>query len=177
MFCSIEEYLGRNAQAYYDVLAAVGRGSWHPEHDARPWIRFCLNAHYQQARTVAWRISAAEELWDRCEKLAQGRGLPARVTGPLCDAAQGLRLRNAVYRNAIAQSEGQEISEQVASLDLRRLVTSGLLDARGETRGRFYLGSPVLRREWQEVRSTRPKPEQLDLFADSAEQLRLITGP
>ena len=35
-FCSIEEYLGRNRQAYYDVLAQVGAGSWHPERDARP---------------------------------------------------------------------------------------------------------------------------------------------
>jgi Fic family protein len=177
VFCSIEEYLGRNTQAYYDVLAAVGQGSWHPEHDARPWVRFCLNAHYQQARTLEWRVSAAEELWDRCEKLAVERGLPARVTGPLCDAAQGLRLRNAVYRHALAQSEGYEISEQSASLDLRRLVKAGLLEARGETRGRHYLGSLDVRREWLAVRDTRPKPEQLDLFARPAEQLRLVTTP
>src|SRR5690606_34881018 len=41
-FCSIEEYLGRNTDAYYRVLAEVGQGSWNPHHDARPWIRFCL---------------------------------------------------------------------------------------------------------------------------------------
>jgi Fic family protein len=36
VFCSIEEYLGRNTQAYYDVLAQVGHGSWDPEGDAIP---------------------------------------------------------------------------------------------------------------------------------------------
>ncbi len=30
VFSSIEEYLGRNTQAYYHVLAEVGRGSWSP---------------------------------------------------------------------------------------------------------------------------------------------------
>ena len=30
MFGSIEEYLGANTQAYYDVLGTVGEGSWQP---------------------------------------------------------------------------------------------------------------------------------------------------
>lgn len=175
-FCSIEEYLGRNTQAYYAVLGDVGGPSWRPRGDARPWIRFCLNAHYQQARTLQWRVSAAEELWDRCELLATQHGLPSRVTGPLCDAAQGLRLRNSIYRHIVQDSEGYEVSEQTASLDLRRLVQKGLLVPRGQTRGRFYLGSPVVRHEWELVRRTRPKPELLDLFVKPTEQLRLISA-
>jgi Fic family protein len=51
VFSSIEEYLGRNTQAYYDILAEVGAGSWNPHRNARPWIRFCLTAHYRQAMT------------------------------------------------------------------------------------------------------------------------------
>ena len=35
-FCSIEEYLGRNTPAYYEVLATVGAGAWRPANDARP---------------------------------------------------------------------------------------------------------------------------------------------
>src|SRR6185295_7872251 len=31
VFSSVEEYLGRNTRAYYDVLAEVGRGSWQPQ--------------------------------------------------------------------------------------------------------------------------------------------------
>src|SRR4029079_14762163 len=46
-FCSIEEYLGRNTPEYYAVLTEVGNGKWQPQRDARPWIRFCLQAHYR----------------------------------------------------------------------------------------------------------------------------------
>ena len=53
VFCSIEEYLGRDTQTYYDVLAEVGAGSWHPERNATPWIRFILTAHLRQARLRA----------------------------------------------------------------------------------------------------------------------------
>lgn len=35
-FCSIEEYLGNNTPAYYQVLAEVGGGSWHPEETRGP---------------------------------------------------------------------------------------------------------------------------------------------
>src|SRR5579863_2942990 len=35
-FSSIEEYLGRNTQDYYKVLAAVGQGKWNPQNDTRP---------------------------------------------------------------------------------------------------------------------------------------------
>jgi Fic family protein len=176
VFCSIEEYLGANTQHYYDVLADVGRGSWHPRNDARPWVRFCLNAHYQQARTTQWRIRAAEELWERCEALAYKRGLPPRVTGPLCDAAQGLRLRNAIYRDAVEASEGYEVTDQTASNDLRKLVKADLLVAVGETRGRVYHGAPDTRAAWGAVRDTRPKPEHLDLFGAGPEQLSLMSA-
>jgi Fic family protein len=164
VFCSIEEYLGRNTQAYYDELELVGRGSWHPENDARPWLRFCLNAHYSQGRALQWRISATEELWGRCEAIVASEGLPSRAVGPLSDAAQGRRIRNTTYRHIVADAEGDQISDQSAGLDLKRLVASGLLESQGETRGRYYTASRSLREEWDAVRGTRPKPAQLDLF-------------
>src|SRR2546430_8694489 len=36
VFSSVEEYLGRNTEAYYSVLSDVGRGAWNPSNDARP---------------------------------------------------------------------------------------------------------------------------------------------
>lgn len=39
-FSSIEEWLGRNTDAYYKILAEVGEGSWRPEKSALPWVRF-----------------------------------------------------------------------------------------------------------------------------------------
>lgn len=85
-FLSIEEYLGRNTSAYYDVLTLVAQGSWNPARDARPWLRFCLTAHYRQARTLLRRIEETEALWDRCEQLARRHRLPDRTVGPLGDA-------------------------------------------------------------------------------------------
>jgi Fic family protein len=164
VFSSIEEYLGRNTEAYYKVLGEVGQGTWHPQNDARPWVRFCLNAHFQQVQTHLWRIREAEALWDRCEQLAAEHELPNRVVGPLSDAARGLRLRNASYRSAVIESTGDEIDVQTASRDLRALVERGLLESRGETKGRLYSGTPVLRQAFAEVRRMKPKREDADLF-------------
>ena len=45
VFCSIEEWLGRNTDSYYAILKEVGEGKWSPQNDALPWVRFCLRAH------------------------------------------------------------------------------------------------------------------------------------
>ena len=93
---SIEEFLGANTQAYYDILAKVGRGAWHPERDARPWVRFCLHAHYIQAASVLERIRDSERIWVAVDELREERGLPERVISSLFDAATGLRISQLV---------------------------------------------------------------------------------
>lgn len=138
IFCSIEEWLGRNTQAYYDVLAQVGQGSWHPENDALPWVRFCLVAHYQQASTLIKRNAEIGRTWDEIEKLANVHGLPERNQIVLMDAAFGYKVRNARYR------EEHEISEVVASRDLRRLCDIELLVPIGEKRGRYYVAGKAI---------------------------------
>lgn len=37
-FSSIEEWLGHNADDYYNVLAVTGRGRWQPDGSAHLWI-------------------------------------------------------------------------------------------------------------------------------------------
>jgi Fic family protein len=173
VFSSIEEHLGRNTEAYYSVLAEVGREAWSPSRDARPWVRFCLNAHSQQIQTHLWRIREAEALWDRCEGIVRERHVPDRAVGPLCDAARGLKLRNPSYRAAVHESTGDGIDVQTASRDLRTLVEAGLLQSQGETRGRVYVGTPVLREVYMAVRAMKPKRETVDLFP-SDRQLDLL---
>ena len=53
---------GRNTSAYYDLLSQVGRGTWQPENDSRPWVRFTLVAHLRQARTMLRRVRESERL-------------------------------------------------------------------------------------------------------------------
>lgn len=159
-FSSIEEFLGRNTQAYYDILAEVGQGAWHPERDAHPWIRFCLGAHEEQARRLLQRLQDIERLWELCSELASSRKLPDRVVAALVDAARGLRLRNSSYRAVLRASDGLDINDYTASRDLRALVDAKLLEPRGERRGRLYVGGPPLREAWMRVRSLRSTPSR-----------------
>ncbi len=137
-FASIEEYLGRRTQDYYDVLAEVGGGRWLPQRDARPWVRFCLTAHFRQARTLSRRVVQAEKLWNVLTELVDDHRLPERSVLALFDAAQGFRVRNTAYQ------EHADISEHSGGRDLKRLVDAGLLEPRGEKRGRYYVGTRAL---------------------------------
>lgn len=164
VFMSVEEYLGRNTQAYYDVLARVGGGSWQPERDTRPWIRFMLTAHLRQARTMLQRIKDSERMWTDLETLVRDLKVPDRSVMALFDAMIGLRIRNATYR-AYFEDTPEEITEATASRDLRQLVNAGLLDARGEKRGRHYVARPVLADIRRRVVQARPPREDTDPFA------------
>ena len=169
--CSVEEYLGRNTPDYYDVLADVGGGSWKPERDARPWIRFCLAAHYRQARTLLRRTDESELRWNAVERLVRDRGIPDRSISALFNAAMGYRVRNATYRTL-----AEDVSELVASRDLRALVDAGVLKPEGRGRGRTYTRTDELARLEQSIRIDRPQ-DQADPFDVAAEALRAQTVP
>jgi Fic family protein len=164
-FSSIEEYLGAHTPEYYAVLAEVGQGNWHPENNPRPWIRFCLTAHYIQARTQLQRIQEYEQLWVASSRLAEEHRLPDRVIGALGEAALGIRVRSATYRANVATTWGEDISELTASRDLRAIVTSGLFQPVGNTRARYYFASDRLKAEWNEIKSRRPARDDVDPFA------------
>ena len=136
---SIEEYLGANVEPYYDVLTEVGGGLWHPERDARAWVRFCLTAHFRQATTTLRRARRMDRMWVAAEEEAERHKLPDRCVSAIADAIYGVRIRNATYRRFA------DVSEQVASKDLKRLVDAGLIVAFGERRGRHYMASERLR--------------------------------
>jgi Fic family protein len=165
VFMSVEEYLGRNTQAYYDVLAEVGGGSWQPDRDSRPWIRFTLTAHLRQARTMVRRISESERVWSDLERLVAGRRLPERTIMALFDATIGLRVRNATYRSYFADSP-DEITDATASRDLRLLVEADLIEPRGQKRGRFYVARPELVRIRDAVSRQRDRRDDSDPFAE-----------
>jgi len=168
VFMSVEEYLGRNTQAYYDVLGEVGRGSWQPDNDTRPWVRFTLTAHLRQARTMLVRVRETERLWADLEQLTQQRDLPERMLPLLYDAAMGLRVRNATYRASLEESGEEPIAEQTASRDLQRLVQAGLLVPRGQKRGRLYAGSLALTELRQAIIASRDPRNDSDPFGDSS---------
>jgi Fic family protein len=164
VFSSIEEYLGRNTESYYAVLGDVGQGHWHPENDARPWLRYCLSAHYHQARTQLRRVQETERLYETCAEIARQHGLPERTTGALAEVAYGLRLTHSTYKTIMEVTAGETISGQTASRDLRALVDVKLLKPVGQTRGRHYLAEPSLLAERKRIQSTRAPKETSDPF-------------
>lgn len=165
VFMSIEEYLGRNTQAYYDVLKQVGGGAWNPEADARPWLRFALTGHLRQARTMLRRVRESERTWSELENLTARENLPERTLVALFDAAAGLRVRNVTYRANLKES-GDEITEQTAARDLRVLVDAGVLVARGEKRGRSYVAGPPIRAIRQRIVEARDPRDDTDPFGE-----------
>ncbi len=134
-FSSVEEWLGRNTDDYYRVLAATGQGAWHPENDAHLWIKFSLRAHHMQAQTLTRRMEESTRLGSELLTLLADTRLPERAFDPLFDAAMGLVVRRPTY----VKRSG--IEERTATRDLRALVDAGYLEARGNTRARFYVAA------------------------------------
>lgn len=138
----------RDSESYYAVLEDVGAGAWHPERDTRPWVRFCMRAHYLQAVTTMRRREEIESLWNSCVQLTEAHHLPERCAAGLMDAAIGLRIRRQTYRSSAAAAVGEELSDLTASRDLKAMVDSALLVAVGERRARTTLpatSSPACR--------------------------------
>ena len=168
IFSSIEEYIGRNQQEYYDVLATVGGGAWNPERDCQPWIRFCIKGHFRQAQTLLRRNREFERVYDELLRVVQQRGLPERTALALLEAAAGVRVRNASYRVSAG------ISNNLASRDLKGLVDARLLVAEGERRGRFYVASDLVRALRQRHRLPKAVDDPFEVVTSSASQPSLF---
>ena len=166
-FCSIEEWLGRNTPAYYEILKQVGQGSWHPKNSALPWVRFCLRAHYQQAATIMKRNAHIGRVWEEVGRIRKQHGLPERVEGALIEAAFGYQVRNPRYR------EENDISDVVASRDLKRMCDLGFLKAVGEKRGRYYVADAALMQIPDRTRDASRSPDPYEMLAtlDNSGQL------
>lgn len=166
-WCSIEEYLGDNTDAYFRVLAKVGKGRWSPQSDPLPWIRFCLQAHYVQGARVLRRVRESRLVWGRLEAICKQSSLPERCAFALFDASAGLRVSNASYRNLL-RFEVEDIPRQAASRDLHAMVEHGLLKRLGDSSNSYYNpGRPLLAIRESVIADRKPiEPEQA--FAEVA---------
>jgi len=161
-FASIEEYLGEYTQGYYDILGQVGTDMWSPDQDARPWVRYCLTAHYIQSHSVRSRLRRAEQLWDRLEGAVAAADVDPRAVGGIHDVTLGKAITNSSYRAGVKISTGDTIGPKTASTDLARLVDAGLLEARGGGRSAHYVMSAEIAASVAAKPATKPLPK---LFA------------
>jgi len=148
-FSSIEEWLGNNTQDYYDVLAATGHGAWNPHNDATLWVKFNLRAHHMQAQTMRRRFNEAEIQWRKIDELVAAHRLNDRIGAALFDALIGLRVTRPSYVKLT------ELDERTATRDLVNAADIGLLEARGERRGRHYVAGEPLRQIQAALRADR----------------------
>ncbi len=152
VFSSIEEYIGRNQQEYYDALAQTGGGGWNPQRDCSQWVRFCITGHYRQAQTLVRRLDEFERLYGELYEIVRKAGLQERTALALLQAAIGGRVRNSSYRISA------DVSNNLASRDLKSLVDTRLLIGEGERRGRYYVPS----KEILEIRKKTRLPKSID---------------
>jgi len=156
-FASIDEYLSVNNGEYYRVLDEVDEGAWQPERDARPWIRFCLTAHWLQAKTLLRRTEEYDRLWDELEREVKRRGLPERMISALAEAAIGGSLTAALHQSTAG------VPTREAGDDLEHLVEAGLLVATSDNRGRCYLAADAVKAI--RARTRDPQIAEQDPFA------------
>lgn len=138
VFSSIEQWLGAHTQPYYDVLGQVGQGSWHPNNDPLPFVKFCLLAHFQQAESLIRQHKMLDGVWEVVNEEVSKRRLMERMCFAVADASIGIKVRNSTYRNQVG------ISNESASKDLRTLVEKGMLVPKGERKGRRYEASEAI---------------------------------
>lgn len=154
---------------YYSILGETGQGHWNPKRSALPWVRFCLIAHYQQASTLLKRNDEIGRVWEKIERLRVEHDLPERAEIAMMDAAFGYKVRNQRYR------EEHEISDVVASRDLKKISDAGLIQPVGEKRGRYYVAAkPLLAiRDLAAGKSRVANPYDLIMGKAKADQLDL----
>ena len=133
-FSSIEEWLGEqiNTVRYYEALRSTQQGSFQPERDAHPWLRFVFAAHHRQAQRVKRRYDWTVRLWNDLARLADERGLPDRAVSALYAAALG-EVRRTTYQ------QDESLSRDQAIRDIQALTRTGLLAPRGNATTRVYV--------------------------------------
>lgn len=133
-FSSIEEWLGEqiNTLHYYDALRSTQGGSFQPDRDTRPWLKFVFAAHHRQAQRVQRRYEWTVRLWNDLARLAEEHGLAERTVSALYAAAIG-ELRRTTYQ------QDENLSRDQAIRDIQALGRIGLLAAHGHATSRVYV--------------------------------------
>ncbi len=144
-FVSIEEHLGRNTGPYYATLQKVQGGVYQPDRDAATWVRFCVEAHIQQALRRLEQLAEAGARWSALEALVAGRGWPDRLV---------IALEQSIFTGVdrASYTAEAEVSAPTASNDLRRLLDAGFVVQRGKGRSTRYVASEGLRADLRRSR-------------------------
>ena len=149
-FASIEEYLGSHTREYYAALQSAQGGSYQPERDATEWVRFCVEAHIEQARRRLEQLTEAAARWAFLEALVEQRDWPDRLVIALEQSLIGRTDRSTYQAEA-------DVSVATVSNDFRRLVDAGLIEQAGRGRSIRYYAGGALERDVKSAIAERAK--------------------
>lgn len=136
-FTSLEEWWGRHLDDYYRSFACLG-DEFDPEADVTDFLEAHLSAQVSQVRALDLRERTERRVWIAMENIVQELGLQPRLANALWDAFFGREVTAGYYRSVV------DVSPATATNDLTSATAAGLLAARGERRGRRYLGGERL---------------------------------
>lgn len=137
-FTSIEPYLASHTERYYAALEQAQGGAYGRWRPADRWVRFCVNAHLEQASQRLALLEEGARRWARLEAIAGERRWPDR----LIIAMERAVVIGALSRRGYAEEAG--VSPAAASADIRRLVDAGLIEQEGRGRSTRYAPSDAL---------------------------------
>jgi Fic family protein len=156
-FASIEKSVARDRDRYRESLYELGP-AWNPEADTRPFVRFCLGVHLDQAEHALGHARRMSAVWAQAAEEAQRQRLPERVISALADAAVVGHVDPAAYR------EWARVDERRARADLQKLADRGFLLRRPGRRASYTAG-PTARAIRARVWATHPPHRPVDPFA------------
>lgn len=136
---SLEEWWGNHLHDYYRAFECLG-SEWNPETDVTPFLQAHLQAQLHQVRALDMREKVERQIWTALEETAEDRSLDRRLVNALWDAFFGREVTAGYYRSLT------DVSAATATVDLAAAVSSGLLSAQGQRRGRRYLPTDDLYR-------------------------------
>lgn len=131
-FTSLEEWWGRHLDTYYGLFDCLGT-EFSAEAQVTPFIAAHVNAQLHQVRALDLRVRTERQIWTAVEEAAEDAHLDRRVANALWDAFFGRDVTAGYYRAL------SDVSPATVTVDLAAAVSSGLLRAKGERRGRRYL--------------------------------------
>ena len=136
-FTSLEEWWGRHLEDYYDAFKCLGK-EFNREADATPFIEAHLEAQLHQVRALDNRERVERQIWMALQEAAEDAHLDRRLGNALWDAFFGRDVTAGYYRSLA------DVSPATATSDLAAAVSSGLLVAKGQRRGRRYVAGDRL---------------------------------
>lgn len=139
-FTSLEEWWGKHLADYHAAFECLGT-EFDAHADVTSFIQAHIRAQVSQVRALDLREQVERRIWTVIEDMVADAGCDRRVANAAWDAFFGREVTAGYYRPLAA------ISAATATKDLALAVAAGLLEARGQKRGRRYAAGPRLYRE------------------------------